>query len=172
MAKAHRIVPELSNTQIIRFWAKVRVKSPTDCWPWDASLNSNGYGRFRVHPHNFIASRVAYRISHGSIPRGMEICHSCDNPKCCNPNHFFLGTHRDNIRDAVAKGRMTHVGPKGMDSCRAKLSDQQVNEIRRRLSDGHRQRDIARSFGIGKTTVAHIYHRRTWGHLSSPSSPN
>lgn len=96
-----RIRPTLSE----RFWEKVDILGKDDCWNWTACKNSDGYGEIRMYPSKDKAHRIAYKLTHGEIIDGMEVCHKCDNPSCCNPKHLFLGTHRDNILDMYAKGR-------------------------------------------------------------------
>jgi hypothetical protein len=102
-----------------RFWAKVDRRGSDECWPWLASPDANGYGRFHIKSRQSRpATQVAWEFANGrDFPSGMFACHRCDNPVCVNPAHIWPGTHGDNIRDAVAKGRMnaqrvTHC-PKG-----------------------------------------------------------
>ena len=90
-----------------RFWPKVDIKSETECWNWTGARSPLGYGRFSVDRNEsvWVASRYSWFIHNGPIPKGMYICHKCDNPPCVNPNHLFLGTQSDNIKDAYRKGR-------------------------------------------------------------------
>lgn len=89
-----------------RFWRDVDKRGPDECWPWKRSTMRGGYGRFPVTSRNQQrAHRYAYELTHGPIPKDIVICHRCDNPPCCNPAHLFAGTHADNVRDRVAKGR-------------------------------------------------------------------
>jgi hypothetical protein len=91
-----------------RFWAKVRV-DPSGCWLWTAVTNKLGYGsigRGGVNDGKVAAHRLAYALCIGAIPPGLFVCHSCDTPGCVYPGHLWLGTHDDNMRDAVSKGRM------------------------------------------------------------------
>lgn len=91
-----------------RFWLRVAVAGPTDCWPYSGPAFADGYGRhYRPETQSCDrAHRVAWRLaSRSEIPPGMFVCHTCDNPPCVNPAHLFLGTHRDNTDDMHAKGR-------------------------------------------------------------------
>ncbi len=96
-----------------RFWIKVKRGGPDDCWPWQGT-RSNGYGQIAVthdgrgrRQRRLLAHRVAWELANGKkIPRGLLVRHRCDNPPCCNPQHLLLGTHGDNIADAVARGRL------------------------------------------------------------------
>lgn len=86
-----------------RFWAKVEKSS--GCWTWTGGKLSSGYGRIRMNMKRVRAHRAAWRIAKGEIPTGMSVLHKCDNPACVNPDHLFLGTQQDNLKDMCAKGR-------------------------------------------------------------------
>lgn len=89
-----------------RFWDKVKIAGPNDCWEWQAGKDKNGYGSFRIGKGSMKrAPRVAWELKNGPIPNGMVVCHVCDYPACVNPGHLFLGTHGDNMRDMRKKGR-------------------------------------------------------------------
>lgn len=90
-----------------RFWSKVDIAGPSDCWVWLAGQNKDGYGKFSVGPARWdFAHRLAWLLEgSGWIPDGWCVCHKCDNPSCCNPRHLFPGTHRMNAVDKVRKGR-------------------------------------------------------------------
>lgn len=93
----------------ISFWTKVDQKGPSDCWPWLASVNKDGYGQFWIGYTFVPAHRYAYVFKHQeALPEGTIICHHCDNPKCCNPNHLFAGTTQDNVSDKMHKGRWSN----------------------------------------------------------------
>lgn len=92
-----------------RFWNHVR-KSSEGCWEWTASLSSTGYGGGLYDPaigRTDTPHRLSYRMANGDIPKGMHVCHRCDNRKCVRPSHLFLGTRCDNMRDAWTKGRIS-----------------------------------------------------------------
>ena len=103
--------PRRTKSLLERFWAKVQ-KSDDGCWIWTASFGKAGYGAInsgRRPTRMLSASRVMWEIAYGPIPEGLSVLHRCDVPRCVRPDHLFLGTQRDNIRDAMAKGR--HVPP-------------------------------------------------------------
>lgn len=129
------------------------------CWEWIGADDGHGYGVFRFGGRATKAYRVAWELAHGrEIPKGMVVCHACDNPGCVRPDHLFLGTHGDNVRDMAAKDRIQH----GERHCHAKLTEGKVREIRLRAASGERFASIAESVGCSATNVYHVVARRTW----------
>lgn len=148
------------------FWAKVdRSAGPRACWPWMGYRNPNGYGnlsRKRVQPAPIIASRYVLYLLIGKMPEN-DALHSCDNPPCCNPRHLRDGTTRENIHDAINRGRF--VPPPrlvGAAHPMSKLNAQKVAAIRRQLAAGERHRVIAQRFKVGRTTITAISSGRLW----------
>jgi hypothetical protein len=96
-----------------RFNKKYLINEDTDCWEWQNATNNIGYGMFRWSTGKMrTAHRASYELHKGPIPTGLSVCHSCDNPKCVNPDHLWVGTRKDNYDDMVSKGRR-YVHPKG-----------------------------------------------------------
>lgn len=99
----------LDEKETVRFWGKVNKTSGDGCWEWSGSKRSpkpeRAYGSFHYRGKNIYAHRLSYMNSFGEIPNGMEICHRCDNPSCVNPDHLFVGSHLENMRDCFSKGR-------------------------------------------------------------------
>lgn len=153
-----------------RFWRSVEPSSESGCWVWRGRRNKGGYGRIWVRGRSTPASpfggtafahRWAYERYVAPIPDGLDVCHDCDNPPCCNPDHLFLGTAADNMRDSAVKGR--HRDARGEANCRARLTSEQVKEIRERLSGRFGERaELAREFGVAKSTVSRIALRQAW----------
>ena len=149
----------------------VRVDSsggPSACWPWIGSRLPTGYGRFCPKwKVGMNAHRVAWEIANGRpLVAGEDVCHHCDNPPCCNPAHLFAGSRSDNMRDMVSKGRHGHTGCPGMSHPMAKLTDDQVREIRTRwASDRPRQGALAQEYGVSKGLIGLIIRRKAWAHL-------
>lgn len=137
---------------IARFEAKV-AKSD-GCWLWTASCAGRGYGQMKLPKQRKqeYAHRLAYEIYNGEAPGDHEVCHTCDNPRCCNPSHLFLGTSHDNHQDMVSKNR--HLA--GEKNGNVKLSDQEVGQIRACLAAGMSQRKIAAAFGVSQIHVSRI----------------
>jgi hypothetical protein len=148
----------------VRFWSNVDIRTPEECWNWTASVNSTGRGAFSIDGKNIKAHRMAWILTYGEIPEGMIICHKCDNGKCCNPNHLFLGTHRDNTQDMISKGRRVILN--GEDDPKHKLTEHQVLEIRRLYKPWrYSQFRLAYEFGVSRSTIEEILHRRIWKHI-------
>ncbi len=143
------------------FWERVNKDAPNGCWEWMGARSSAGYGQVRVQGKLNYAHRWALRLV-GRDPAASEVvCHTCDNPPCVNPEHLFTGTVKDNAVDAANKGRTTQ----GERNIHAKLTDEQVLEIRERHASGEHRREIAQAFGISADSVNRIASRRTWAHV-------
>lgn len=143
-----------------RFWARVdRSAGPDACWPWRGRVNkTTGYGVLMSEGAPLGAHRTAYVLAVSEIPAGMQICHRCDNPPCCNPGHLFLGTHRENHADKVAKGRHTH----GLRHHKTKLTVEEVREVLDLKNSGSRTRVIAARFRISSPLVNAIARGKHW----------
>jgi hypothetical protein len=141
-----------------------------ECWEWKSSLDSRGYGRVWFDGKVQKAHRVVYELVNGPIPEGEGyhgtcVCHKCDNRKCVNPDHLFLGSNADNVRDMKSKGRGVTPKLKGEAHGCAKLTADQVREIRRLRAEGLTQQAIADRFGIGQPLVSRIVNGKCWAHL-------
>lgn len=187
--KAGSYYPRAPHTIEQRFLSK--VKKTTTCWIWMASENGRGYGSMMLPDQTAgLAHRIAYHLYVGRIPKGLFVCHHCDNRLCVNPAHLFVGTAQDNADDCKRKGRTAkgewsprrlhperyvNVGKnprRGMGVGNSKLTDDLVYEIRRRYNGGEaifdiRQDLLARGFagGLSRAAIYQAASRRTWSHL-------
>lgn len=147
-------MPRPKNTfeqTVAAFWLRVDCRSPNECWPWlgwiqrQPKSNGGGYGKFSVSKYKTVLPhRFAWEIANGPIPKGMLVCHHCDNRRCCNPAHLFIGTHKDNTQDAVRKGRL----PTGEEHALCKLSKSQIDDIKERYVPRRGVSKLASEFGI------------------------
>ena len=135
-----------------------------DCIEWSRSRDRNGYGKVRIKGKPMLAHRLSWILNKGYIPKGMLVCHKCDNPPCYNPDHLFIGTCADNMRDAREKGIFKAWGQrlKGAGNHKAKLTEEQVAEIRKMIACGIRVVDISKKFGVGWVTISDIKQGITW----------
>lgn len=122
---------------------------------------SGGYSKFRRNGKYQFIHRYIYKKHKGEIPKGMLVCHTCDNRNCINPNHLFLGTHKDNAQDSVSKGRWVNV--KGEKNGKSKLTEQQVKEIRNSKDD---TRIIAVEYDISTRHVWALKTKKSWAWLT------
>ncbi len=162
-----------------RFWSK--VNKTNDCWIWMAAKDAKGYGRFSVggqakpdgsRRNSMVAAhRFSYELVHGPIHddgsfHGTCVLHRCDNPSCVNPEHLFLGSNADNVRDMDQKGRRVVSVSRGEAHANSRLTEADVREIyRRHRQDGISQLQLSRDYGVCHATVNHIFTGRLWGHL-------
>ena len=169
-------------------WKRI-VKSPT-CWEWTGALRGKlGYGHLSVQGRLYAAHRLAWELTNGPIPASMNVLHHCDNPRCCRPDHLFLGTQRDNYLDMQQKGREVksrgdkhwtrlyperaktliakcHALPRrGEQHPRAKLTATQVLAIRKRRAAGEQLKPLAAEYGVTFSVIHHIAKRLSWKHL-------
>lgn len=143
----------------------------TGCWLWTRRLGPAGYGALTVRGRPQLAHRVAYVVHRGPIPDGLWVLHRCDTPACVNPAHLFLGTHTDNVRDMVAKGRVSRHGAnplkiRGELNCNAKLTADDVRAIRAAHAGGASQRGLARDYGVTHQLIGFVVRGEIWRHVT------
>lgn len=170
----------MNSQQTKRFWSKVDKSGGDDaCWLWLGGCNSGGYGRFQANKNREMAHRIAWQLVNGEIPEGLFVLHNCpsgDAPRCVNPKHLFLGTQQDNVADMIRKGRLV-VGkgerhgfilhpekrPRGERHGNAKLTSEQVEEIRRIYAGGGvTQKEIGKMFGMSNQEISNIIRGAYW----------
>ena len=149
-----------------RFWQKVFVQSPDECWEWQGYTNDSGYGQFRCGNGALLrAHRISYEIHKGAIPDGLIILHKCDNPRCVNPDHLSVGTHADNIHDMDQKGRRINSPHYGESHGMSKLTAELVRQIRSLADSGVSYEEIGRRFAISANHAGRIAKRESWAHI-------
>lgn len=179
-----------------RFLKKINFGD--NCWLWTATKNKDGYGKYKVNGKMVYAHRFSYFLFNGVLPRDLLVCHKCDTPACVNPDHLFIGTRKDNSEDMVAKDRQsraTRIGPssenhfykrhpelvlRGEQSSRSKLTQFQVDEIRRTYKRGapgvpseFSFRGLASKYGVSARQICSIVHELSWNpNLSTTRGEN
>lgn len=135
----------------------------TPCREWMGWLSNKGYGDLYVELKHQRAHRFCWEMYHGKIPDGWCVCHECDNRRCVNPHHLFLGTNYDNVQDRHRKGRSSSSRGETQRSC--KLTTQKVISIRNEYQTVKSYRVLARKYGVEYTNIANIIKRKTWKHV-------
>jgi hypothetical protein len=189
--KTPRPIPLLSEDQLKKFLSRIDKRGPNECWPW--KNKTCGYPIFHIGRKGYRASRIAYFLHYGEDPYPLLVCHKCDNPPCCNAQHYFKGTHKDNTDDALQKNRLVSNWPKGNkhwtklhperilrgkdhmsqthpealkrgeEHWKSKLTDNKVRKIRRDLRP---IKKIAESYGVSYGTIWLIKAGRIWKHVT------
>lgn len=166
----------VDNLDSARFWSKVEVRSPSECWNWLRGCFTSGYGAFGFRGRTQHANRVAYTLTHGEIPAGLLVRHTCDNKLCCNPDHLVLGTHAENMQDMQERRRAsqgdehwTRHSPKNLAKGEAvktsKLTADDVRAIREAYTVGRKQVQLAVQFGVSRQLIWQIVNKKWWKHL-------
>jgi hypothetical protein len=151
-----RQIPLFTPEQILDFMS--RVEKSRQCWNWSGAIGSKGYGTFC----SFLATRIMYKLHYGTDPGGLLVCHTCDNPRCVNPKHLFLGSHADNSADMVAKNRQQK--KRGESASRAMLSEEDVKQIR---SSSLTHADLAQKYHVSVSCISHAMRGVNWAHIST-----
>ncbi len=148
-----------------RFWSK--TSRIGECLIFTGYKDQAGYGIFRFNGKLEKAHRVAYQLMGSKISPGLHVCHKCDNPSCVQPTHLFIGTHMDNMRDMVRKGRNVSPDIKGVDRYNALLTPEAVKEIREAFKRPYRglQKDLVEKYNVSRATIYKVVHRKTWNHI-------
>lgn len=150
-------IPRLT-IPLSEFWNY--VERTETCWIWKGRTRADGYGRLG---NNNRAHRVAFELCHGPFPEHLHVLHHCDNPPCVRPDHLFLGTDADNMRDKIAKGRQRWGSANGESNGNATMTIEQVLAIR--ASIGLSKYALARKYGVTRRTIYDILTRATWKHI-------
>lgn len=171
------MIQAMRKTLSQRFWAKVNPDGPVPkhrpelgkCWVWTAYIGQRGtgYGIIRAWGQPKGAHCVSWVIHNGEVPAGLFVLHKCDNKRCVNPVHLFLGTHQDNSDDMRAKGRSRY--PHGEATSNAKLTAEKVRQIRELFCHGEvTHKMLAERYGVSEETIQPIIAGRTWKQAGGP----
>lgn len=151
------------------FWKRVAKRTLNECWEWKGHKGKkklHNYGQVCFDGAPRLTHRLAWIFTFGLIPKGKHVLHKCDNPPCCNPNHLFLGTHLDNMRDAQIKGRSNCT--RGEARFNSVLKAKDVREIRKRYQRMSRKNGgnaLAKRYGVHHTVINQIIHGQLWKHI-------
>lgn len=131
------------------------IDTASECWLWQMSTIAKGYGMLWWKGTTRLVHRLSYQAFNGPIPKGLIVRHTCDTPQCCNPKHLLIGTHADNARDKVQRGRST----RGEKNPKAKLTWDDVRAIR---ASTEPVRVLADTYGVSVSQIGHILKNRRW----------
>jgi hypothetical protein len=146
----------------VRFWDKVNISSDDACWEWKAAINVSGYGWFSYLTRSTTAHRVSAHLNGliEDIKSPLHVLHKCDNRKCCNPNHLFVGTNTDNVKDRVAKNRSGNKPMYGESNGMAKLSNDAIKTIRGLyFAANFSQSQLAKMYGVRQPHISRIVNK-------------
>ena len=145
----------LSEKDIARFWSKVEIGNPDECWEWKACKDNKGYGQLVFQQKHFQSHRFSWIIQEGDIPEDMKICHKCDNRSCVNPAHLFIGTQKENLLDMASKGRHANL----------KMTKEDVLNVRLLIKQKVPDSVIARRYGVSQSSIYYIKNGKNWSWL-------
>lgn len=160
---------KISKSVHVRFWKYVQKKAHHDCWIWIGSLTvRGGYGQLNDKGKLLKAHRLSFQIHNGHIPKGLFICHRCNVPACCNPQHLYAGTAKQNWDDTIDAGtRFVPNGAKGEKHHDAKLNIKQVKYI---LASSETGVGLAKKFGVTPQSISRIRKGLSWKNIRSQNS--
>jgi hypothetical protein len=143
-----------------RLLNNIKKNEETECWEWQGNLGKNGYGKVRWNMNNLTTHRAAYEVFNREIPKNLCVCHTCDNRKCINPEHLWIGSSRENTKDKVKKGRQyCQAGEK---SHSANLTWEKVRAIRKLKKEGNTLKTLSEQFDCSISNVSSIINQRSW----------
>jgi len=158
--------------------ARITIDQESQCWLWTGGFGSSGYAKFGMDRASQRAHRVAWVVfKNEAVPRRLSACHKCDERRCVNPDHVFLGTCRDNMQDCIAKKRFVYINhQRGEKHPRAKLTDADVVYLRSHHVPGAHvgpfsRHELARKFGVSNTVITRAVQGKSWDYLPIGDRP-
>lgn len=146
-----------------RFWSKVNKEGTNGCWEWIGSKRGRGYGSVSFKGKMYAAHRVSYVLANGDVLGHLHVLHKCDNTACVNPDHLFLGTNTDNVKDKMEKGRHKVKPSYGQDNGQSKLTIDQILEIKNKyIPRAYSQQKIATEYGVDQSVISRILSGKIW----------
>lgn len=154
-----------------RFWERVDKNGPIhpicgQCWVFK-KLRKDGYGRFKINSKQILPHRYSYKLHYGSV-NGLYVLHKCDNPSCVNPDHLFLGTHQDNVKDRENKNRGGQNKRRGENSGRSVLTYEDVLTIRKLYKPYHKlygQKGLSKRYRVAESTINRVIRKKIWNDI-------
>lgn len=165
---------QYTTKDLARFWSKVNkdgnipLHCPElgNCWEWRNGMTRKRYGHFAAGGRKgkqFQSHHVSWELAFGDVPNGLWVLHKCDNPCCVRPDHLFLGTQKDNMKDMHQKKRRISPDFSGENNPRHKLTKIQVDEIRQRYENGETNKSVlGREYGVHNTQISRIIRKKLW----------
>lgn len=162
----------LDDKIIKRFIKKIRKCEDDGCWEWTHGKIKTGYGVIRINNKNFGAHRISYLMHFGNFDNKLCVLHKCDNPSCVRPDHLYLGTQTDNMKDMDNKKRRKLNIMKGEQNGRSKLLVIDVINIKKMLSNKISQREIAKKYNVSQVAVSLIKRNKNWKYVAIKENIN
>ena len=156
-------------TTEFKFWANVNKDTPNGCWMWISGISK--YGSLSIKRKKILVHRFSYELHHPLSSPIVDIpyvvCHKCDNTRCVNPNHLWLGTQKNNVHDSINKGRFINPPHKiGDNHASSILKAEQVLEIRELWATGHYKLiELAKTYNVSASCIKGIVYRNNWNHI-------
>jgi HNH endonuclease len=162
--KSYCLTKKMRTNTREKFWSRVCQGAHDDCWEWQGTLNSNGYGVFVIDRKYWGAHRFSFMLSNGRLKRGLCVGHLCHNRKCVNPAHLVQITAAENSQQMVMANRTRPA--RGIANSHAKLSDAAVREIRRIAVDLEGECKMMLKYRVGQLAIKEVFQRKRWKHVS------
>lgn len=156
----HIPLPTLTQRQLDRYWSQ--VEATDDCWLWLGRCYEDGRARIKLNGRLYVTARISYFLEHGIDPSNGKVLHTCDNVRCVNPEHLWLGSQYENVMDMVEKGRHGRTSARGTRQPNAKLTDEIVLEIR---ASEESQEVLRKRYGVSQSLISMVKSRRVWAHV-------